>query len=79
MKKLYESKEAAGKIGIPERTLRYWATIGVLNPAVDAVGRPGIRRKYDERNIKEGKRLKRTFYETYYTRRMEWKSLTKQR
>jgi len=53
MSDLYESKAVAKIVGIPERTLRYWATTKIIIPAKDAVGRPGIRRLYSFENLIE--------------------------
>jgi DNA-binding transcriptional MerR regulator len=50
---LYESGKAAKIVGVQERTLRYWATMRMIEPAQDAVGRPGIRRLYSFENLVE--------------------------
>jgi len=49
----FESGKAAKIVGVPERSLRYWATIGLLKPAKEAEGRPGIRRGYSFENLVE--------------------------
>lgn len=50
----FESRQVVRLVGIPERTLRYLADRGVVVPELaDAVGRPGIRRRYSFRNLIE--------------------------
>jgi DNA-binding transcriptional MerR regulator len=51
---LYESGRAAQIIEVPERTLRYWATIKAISPEKDSIGIPGIRRCYSFINLVEG-------------------------
>jgi DNA-binding transcriptional MerR regulator len=50
---VFESGKAAEIVGIPERTLRYWATIKLIEPVREAEGRPGIRRGYSFDNLVE--------------------------
>jgi len=49
---VYENRDVVALVGVPERALRYWADRGVVVPEVaDAVGRPGIRRRYSFANV----------------------------
>lgn len=48
----FESRNVVGLVGVPERALRHWADRGVVVPDIaDAVGRPGIRRRYSFENL----------------------------
>lgn len=50
----FESRQVVRLVGISERTLRYLADRGIIVPELaDAVGRPGIRRRYSFRNLVE--------------------------
>jgi DNA-binding transcriptional MerR regulator len=49
----FESREVTRLVGIPARSLKYWAASGILTPEKDAVGRPGIRRGYTFENLVE--------------------------
>lgn len=50
---IFESGKAAKIVDVPERMLRYWATIKLIEPAREAEGRPGIRRGYSFENLVE--------------------------
>lgn len=51
----FESRQVVRLVEISERTLRYLADRGIVVPELaDAVGRPGIRRRYSFRNLVEG-------------------------
>ena len=48
----FESRNVVGLVGVTERALRHWADRGVVVPDIaDAVGRPGIRRRYSFENL----------------------------
>lgn len=48
----FESRNVVGLVQVTERELRHWADRGILTPDVaDAVGRPGIRRRYSFENL----------------------------
>jgi DNA-binding transcriptional MerR regulator len=50
----FENREVVAFTGVSERALRYWADRGVVVPDVaDAVGRPGVRRRYSFPNLVE--------------------------
>src|SRR6266436_5235426 len=50
----FENREVVALTGVSERALRYWAGRGVVTPDLaDAVGRPGIRRRYSFPNLVE--------------------------
>jgi DNA-binding transcriptional MerR regulator len=50
----FENREVVAVTGVSERALRYWADRGVVVPDVaDAVGRPGVRRRYSFPNLVE--------------------------
>jgi DNA-binding transcriptional MerR regulator len=49
---IFESREIVKLIGVDERRLRYFADKNIVVPSIaNAVGRPGIRRKYSLENI----------------------------
>ena len=49
---IFESRDVVRLLSIPERELRYWAVLGIVKPDLgEAVGRPGIRRRYSFRNL----------------------------
>ena len=48
----FESRSVVKLSGVSERELRHWADRGIVVPAIaDAVGRPGVRRKYSFDNL----------------------------
>jgi DNA-binding transcriptional MerR regulator len=48
----FESRNVVGLVGITERELRHWADRGIVVPDIaDAVGRPGVRRRYSFENL----------------------------
>jgi DNA-binding transcriptional MerR regulator len=49
----FESRQVTELVGVPARSLKYWAASGILVPEKDAVGRPGIRRGYTFKNLVE--------------------------
>jgi DNA-binding transcriptional MerR regulator len=50
----FENREVVALTGVSERALRYWADRQVVTPDLaDAVGRPGIRRRYSFPNLVE--------------------------
>ncbi len=50
----FENREVVRLTGASERALRYWADRGIVAPDIaDAVGRPGIRRRYSFPNLVE--------------------------
>lgn len=55
----FESRNVVGLVGVSERALRHWADRGVLAPDIaDAVGRPGVRRRYSFENLLEASIVK---------------------
>lgn len=49
---IFESKQIVQLTGVTERRLRHFAMSGVVIPSIaDAVGRPGVRRKYSLKNV----------------------------
>lgn len=50
----FESREVVKLVGVTERELRHWADLKILVPHIaNAVGRPGVRRKYSFQNLVE--------------------------
>jgi MerR HTH family regulatory protein len=50
----FENRDVVAFTGVSERALRHWANRGVVVPDLaDAVGRPGIRRRYSFPNLVE--------------------------
>jgi DNA-binding transcriptional MerR regulator len=48
----FESRNVVGLVGVTERALRHWADRGIVLPDIaDAVGRPGVRRRYGFENL----------------------------
>lgn len=48
----FESRNVVSLVGITERELRHWADRGIVVPDIaDAVGRPGVRRRYSFENL----------------------------
>src|SRR5262249_17890934 len=48
----FESRNVVGLVGVTERALRHWADRGIVVPDIaDAVGRPGVRRRYGFENL----------------------------
>jgi DNA-binding transcriptional MerR regulator len=48
----FESRNVVGLVGVTERALRHWADRGIVVPDIaDAVGRPGVRRRYSFENL----------------------------
>jgi DNA-binding transcriptional MerR regulator len=55
---IFESRDAAAVVGVPERRLRYWSDVRLIEPSKGAEGRPGIRRGYDVTNLVEASVLR---------------------
>ncbi len=53
MNETYEQREVVKMLGVKPQTLRYWSTRKAISPAIDSIGRPGIRRRYDFNNLIE--------------------------
>ena len=51
--KTWEQREVCEILDVKPSTLRYWAGRKIFSPAEDAVGKPGIRRKYNRKNLLE--------------------------
>lgn len=50
----FESRDVVKFVGVTERELRHWADLKIIVPDIaNAVGRPGIRRKYSFQNLVE--------------------------
>jgi len=50
----FESRDVVKLVGVTERELRHWADLKIMVPEIaNAVGRPGIRRKYSFQNLVE--------------------------
>jgi DNA-binding transcriptional MerR regulator len=48
----FESRNVVELVGVTERELRHWADRGIVVPDIaDAVGRPGVRRRYSFENL----------------------------
>lgn len=48
----FESRNVVSLVGVTERELRHWADRGIVVPDIaDAVGRPGVRRRYSFENL----------------------------
>ena len=48
----FESRDLVRLLGIGEREVRYWSTLGIVKPEIaQAAGRPGIRRRYSFKNV----------------------------
>jgi|ERR1043165_2196407 len=48
----FESRNVVSLVGVSERELRHWADRGIVVPDIaDAVGRPGVRRRYAFENL----------------------------
>ena len=48
----FESRNVVSLVGVTERELRHWADRGIVAPDIaDAVGRPGVRRRYSFENL----------------------------
>ena len=57
--KQFENREIVNLLGVTERELRHWADLKIIIPEIaNAVGRPGIRRKYSVQNLVEAGILK---------------------
>ena len=55
----FENREVVKLVGVTERELRHWADLKIIVPDIaNAVGRPGIRRKYSVQNLVEAGILK---------------------
>ena len=55
----FESRDVVKLVGVTERELRHWADLKIIVPDIaNAVGRPGIRRKYSFQNLVESGILK---------------------
>ncbi len=55
----FESRNVVKLVGVSERALRHWADRGIVVPDIaDAVGRPGVRRRYSFENLLQAAMIK---------------------
>jgi len=55
----FENRDVVSLVGVTERELRHWTDLKIIVPKVaQAVGRPGVRRKYSFENLVEAGILK---------------------